>query len=88
MVFSKIRTYAREAFLKVGVGLYFCGFMINPIQKGTVLCHILNMHLKTKILNSHCAGYGYFKDGTPENSDLFHCGKAVAFPNEKYNKYM
>ena len=43
------------------------------------------MHLKTKILNSHCAGYGYFEDGTPENSDLFHCGKAVAFPNEKYN---
>ena len=35
--------------------------------------------------NSHCAGYGYFKDKTPENSDLFHCGKAVAFPNEKYN---
>ena len=45
------------------------------------------MHLKTKILNNHCTGYGYFKDGTLKNSDLFHCGKAsaVAFPNEKYN---
>ena len=42
-----------------------------------LLYYILNMHLKTKILHSHCAGY--FKDGTPENSDLFHCGKAVAF---------
>ena len=71
--------------MEVGVGPHFCGFTIDLVQKGAVLCRILNMHLKMKILNSHCAGYGYFKDGTPENSDLFHCGKAVAFPNEKYN---
>ena len=37
--------------------------------------------------NSHCAGYGYFKDGSPKNSDLFHCRKVVAFPNKKYNNY-
>ena len=41
--------------------------------------------IENENLNSHCAGCGYFKDGTPENSDLFHCSKAVAFPNEKYN---
>ena len=40
---------------------------------------------ENKLLNSHCTGYGYFKDGTPENSNLFHYGKAVAFPNEKYD---
>ena len=38
-----------------------------------------------KILNSHFAGYEHFKDGLPENSILFHCDKAVAFPNKKYN---
>ena len=38
--------------------------------------------------NSRCAGYGYFKDGSPENSDLYHYGKAVAFPNGKYNYYI
>ena len=50
-----------------------------------VSCHILNIRIKKKILNSHRAGYGYFKDGSPENSDLFHCSKAVAFSNDKYN---
>ena len=34
---------------------------------------------------SLCAGQGYFKDGSAENSDLFRCGKAVAFLNKKYN---
>ena len=69
----------------MGIGPHFCGFTIDLVQKGAFLCHCLNMHLKTKILNNHCAGYGYFIDGTLVNSDLFHCGKAVAFPNEKYN---
>ena len=41
--------------------------------------------LENENLNSYCAGYVYFKDGSAENSDLFRCGKAVAFPNEKYN---
>ena len=40
---------------------------------------------KNENLNSHRAGYGYFKGGTPGNSDLFHCGKAVAFPDKKYS---
>ena len=46
------------------------------------------MHLKTKFLTSHCAREGYFKDWSAEKLGIFHCGKAVAFPNEKYNNKM
>ena len=60
MVFS---TLAREAFLKVDISLYFHGFMIDLLQKEDILCHILNMRLKTKILNSHCAGWDILKMG-------------------------
>ena len=72
-----------EAVLKVGIGSHFCGFTIDFVRNEVVSCHILYMHLKSKILNSHCTGEGYFKDGSPKNSNIFLCGNALAFPNKK-----
>ena len=70
--------------MKVGVGPHFHGFTIDLVQKGAVLCHILNMHLKTKFQIATALDMDILKMGHPKTR-TFHCGKAVAFPNEKYN---
>ena len=61
---------------------HFCGFTIDF---EAVLCHILCMYYKTKFLNSHEAGYRYFKDESTVNLDILCCEKAVytALPSKK-----
>ena len=44
------------------------------------------MHLKSKILNSHCTEEEYFEDGSPENLSILLCGKALAFPKKKIRR--
>ena len=45
------------------------------------------MNKITSSVNSHGAGYRYFKDSLTVNLDLFCCEKALALPNKKiYNK--
>ena len=69
--------------MMVGVGPCFYGFTIDGFREEAVLCHILSSHYKTKILNSHRAGHGYYKHHLRVNSDISSFNFAVASPNKK-----
>ena len=69
----------------VGVGRRFHGFTVDVVQNEVVLCHISQLGWKTNFLNSHGAGYRYFKDSSAVDADIACCVKAAAITNKNNN---
>ena len=65
--------------MTVSIVLHLHGFMINYVREEVVLCHMLWLHYKMKILNCQRAGHAYSK----VNSDIFSFDFAVTSPNKK-----
>ena len=54
----------------MGVGPCLYGFSLDRAREEAVLVHILYSHKKTRLLNTHCTGYEYFKDSLVLYSDI------------------